>query len=91
MRPLEEITLHYSDEAASKQPGSSPVGRLLRLKDEEAKDSGQFGFSARYYARQLNNTEFGAYFMNYHSRTPILSGIAAGGAINLQVLRALTF
>ncbi|MCL6271421.1 DUF1302 domain-containing protein [Sansalvadorimonas sp. 2012CJ34-2] len=49
--------------------------KLQRLADNDAKDSGQFGISARYYAAELNDTEFGVYFMNYHSRTPILSGM----------------
>lgn len=57
--------------------------KLQRLKDNGAKDSGQFGISARYYAAALNDTEFGAYFMNYHSRTPILSGVVTPyGVIN---------
>ncbi|MEP1472261.1 MAG: DUF1302 domain-containing protein [Halieaceae bacterium] len=41
--------------------------------DDEASDSGQWGIAARYFVESLNSTEFGAYFMNYHSRTPILS------------------
>ncbi len=44
-----------------------------RHDDVEAKDEGQFGIAARYYAEELNNTEFGVYFMNLHSRLPYLS------------------
>ena len=40
----------------------------------EADDSGQFGVAVRYFAEALNETEFGAYFINYHSRLPIISG-----------------
>ena len=59
------------------------TAKLQRLKDKTAKDSGQFGISARYYSPELNDTEFGVYFMNYHSRTPILSGVVTPyGVVN---------
>ncbi|MFZ9363389.1 MAG: DUF1302 domain-containing protein [Arenimonas sp.] len=48
-----------------------------RLADNEARDSGQFGLALRWYAENLNQTEFGFYAMNYHSRLPLLSGRAA--------------
>jgi len=35
-----------------------------------ASDDGQFGFALRYFAEELNDTEFGFYFINYHSRLP---------------------
>ncbi|MCJ8168937.1 DUF1302 domain-containing protein [Atopomonas sediminilitoris] len=38
--------------------------------DLNAKDDGQFGFAFRYIAEELNSTEFGAYFVNYHSKEP---------------------
>jgi hypothetical protein len=41
--------------------------------DRTPSNSGQFGVSLRYLASALNNTEFGAYYLNYHSRTPIAS------------------
>lgn len=46
-----------------------------RLPDRNPSDSGQYGFAFRYLAPDFNNTEFGLYFLNYHSRTPVLSGI----------------
>jgi hypothetical protein len=49
---------------------------IARLKDKEASDSGQFGVAFRYFAPQLNDTEFGFYAMNYHSRSPYYSSIA---------------
>lgn len=48
---------------------------IPRLEDEEASDSGQWGIAARYFVDSLNSTEFGAYYINYHSRTPIFSGV----------------
>ena len=47
--------------------------------DNTPKDSGQFGVSVKYYADWLNSTEFGAYFMNYHNRTPNATGVYMGG------------
>ncbi|MBU3059443.1 DUF1302 domain-containing protein [Pseudomonas indica] len=41
--------------------------------DRDARDSGQFGAALRYFSEPLD-TEFGAYFMNYHSRSPVFSG-----------------
>src|SRR5690554_881338 len=44
-------------------------------KDKEASDSGQFGVAFRWFAPALNNTEFGFYAINYHSRNPLYSNI----------------
>jgi hypothetical protein len=45
-----------------------------RLPDHEPKNGGQYGLSLKYYAEWLNNgTELGLYFMNYHSRIPMIS------------------
>ncbi|WP_022965283.1 DUF1302 domain-containing protein [Denitrificimonas caeni] len=50
------------------------VGRegimVPRGKDNKAGDSGQWGMALRWLG---DNTEYGAYFMNYHSRTPFAS------------------
>lgn len=52
----------------------TPFGsRVQRGPDNEADDGGQFGIAARYFAPELNDTEFGAYFINYHSRLPLIS------------------
>jgi hypothetical protein len=55
--------------------GFDPV--IYRNEDgiREADDDGQFGFSARYFAESLNNTEFGFYFAKYHSRLPVTSAV----------------
>ena len=46
-----------------------------RTADRTASDSGQYGFSLKYLASELNNTEFGFYYVNYHNRTPVLSAV----------------
>lgn len=43
-------------------------------------DSGQFGVALRYFAENLNFTEFGFYYLRYHSRLPLISGIATSNA-----------
>jgi hypothetical protein len=45
-----------------------------RAPDRYAKESGQYGLAMRYFSPELNNTEFALYFLNYHSRVPVLSG-----------------
>ena len=43
---------------------------IPRAGDRDARDSGQFGVALRWFAESLNDTEFGLYAMNYHSRSP---------------------
>ena len=49
-----------------------------RSKDREASNDGQYGIAFRYFAPDLNNTEFGFFHANYHSRTPYVSGYRGG-------------
>ena len=49
---------------------------IPRIESELASDSGQYGVAFRYFAEQLNGTEFGFYYLNYHSRLPLISGFA---------------
>ena len=53
-----------------------------RVKDNEARDSGQYGLALRWFVPELNDTEFGAYVMNYHSRGPYLSALRSSVAFN---------
>lgn len=43
-----------------------------RLADEEPDDGGQFGLAFRYFADQLNGTEFGLYYSRLHARLPVV-------------------
>ena len=65
---------------------------VLRGPDRNPADAGQWGLALRYLAEDLNETEFGLYFANYHSRLPLLgartapldgiqAGLAAAGAV----------
>jgi len=62
-------------------PGSSLVGlscsrSFQRVETNYASDSGQYGVALRWFAEGMNSTEFGFYFLNYHSRLPLISGNA---------------
>ena len=68
--------------AASQNGVGGPVFSYIpRGADRDARDDGQFGVSFRYYAEQLNQTEFGVYAMNFHSRLPTYNtrALALGG------------
>lgn len=65
---------------------------VLRGPDGTPEDGGQYGLAVSYFAEDLNDTEFGFYFINYHSRLPtvaartspveyIQAGLAAAGAV----------
>lgn len=55
---------------------ASCTAAVPRLPDEYASDDGQYGLALRYFSPELNDTEFGFFFLNYHSRLPMLSGYA---------------
>lgn len=51
---------------------------IERLKDRNPGDLGQYGMSLKYYADWLNNgTDLSVYFVNYHSKLPYVSAVAA--------------
>jgi hypothetical protein len=56
--------------------------------DQEPSDTGQFGVSFKYYAEQLNATEFGFYFINYHSRLPFLGAVMGNTSVDDSLLGA---
>jgi hypothetical protein len=64
---------------------------VRRRETRDPDDNGQFGINFKLYLPDFNNgTEFGVYFLNYHSRVPVISGVSgtqaglgnAFGAIN---------
>lgn len=69
-------------------PAEDTLLAVPRAPDIYADEDGQYGFAVRVYAPGLNDTEFGFYFMNYHSRLPVISswtgdatGLTAAGTI----------
>lgn len=62
----------------AEREGDETYGRTIcRTVDDTPRDKGQWGLKFNYYAGWLNDTEFGFYYMNYHSRLPYASFIAA--------------
>ena len=59
---------------------ASPTAQLIapRSADRLPGDGNQFGLAFRVLAKELNNTDFGFYAMNYHSRVPFVSGYRGG-------------
>ena len=52
-----------------------------RSADREAGDNNEYGITLRTLIPELNNTELGFSFVNYHSRTPFLSGFRGGATV----------
>jgi hypothetical protein len=70
----------FSDQGVDFRPLGGPYitnfQTVNRLNTVKAKDSGQYGFNLKYFAPDFNNgTEFGLFFLNYHSRLPLISGM----------------
>jgi hypothetical protein len=83
-------------------PGAGPVATALygpfnpaasvwapRTADHNPSDSGQYGVAFRYFAHDFNNTEFGWYFMNYHSRTPLFSSLTGTPSTSASTLTSI--
>jgi len=51
----------------------SNLGAIPRGLDHEANNFNQWGIAAHYLARGLHNTDFGFYYLKYHSRLPVIS------------------
>ena len=56
---------------------------VSRGPDRTPNDSGQWGLALRYLAEELNDTEFGVYYINYHSRLPTV-GAQTGTTNGIQ-------
>jgi len=67
-------------------------GTGYRLKDNEPEDGGQYGIALKYYAEWLNEgTELGLYFMNYHSRLPMVSAYSVTEACSKNTTNSAEF
>lgn len=81
-------------------PVDYPFMSVPRGMTVEPEDGGQYGLALRWFMPNFGGTEFGFYYINYHSRLPIISGITgtvqgamdaqtAGAAAALRVYQAL--
>ncbi|MFN3935389.1 MAG: DUF1302 domain-containing protein [Parvibaculum sp.] len=63
----------YVNTVVPEQPNPEGLGTLYRAAGNLADDQGQYGAKIGYWAEWLNDgTELAAYFVNYHSKLPIL-------------------
>ncbi|MGB0895538.1 MAG: DUF1302 domain-containing protein [Parashewanella sp.] len=67
----------FSKEQLVKMALAYPTKVTLVDNEVEAPDDGQYGIKLSYYSPELHDTEFGFYFINYHSRRPLISGRTA--------------
>lgn len=61
--------LAYPTKITLRSPGKSA--------EWEPDDGGQYGLRLSWYLPELNDTELSLYYVNYHSRRPLFSGITA--------------
>jgi hypothetical protein len=85
----------YADQLGSAQAAAAAVtvgcrSSVPRLPNRNARDDGQWGVAVRYYADWLGETDFGFYFLNDHSRLPLLSGRTVSTAALAGVPPGLT-
>ncbi len=64
------------------------LGSVMRGPDDEPSESGQYGLNFRWLAENLNSTEFGLFYMNYHSRLPVLSARTPTAGISAAFVQA---
>jgi hypothetical protein len=92
-----------TDLDAAFNPTSQPLGfdpdfmKIFPAGRDEPNDQGQFGFAVQTFLPVLNASRLALYFMNYHSRLPLVNGFTAdpmtvAGTSNAAVdARAATF
>ena len=68
IRPLQPVAAAFGQGFGATNEGVI----VRRAGDRDARDSGQFGTALRWLG---DDTEYGLYFMNYHSRTPMVGTI----------------
>lgn len=56
--------------------GAGCAAAFSRAENRNARDGGQWGVALKYFSPELGDTEFGLYYLRYHSRLPLISGVA---------------
>lgn len=70
----EVVFLGFGDSPDDFTINDRPFLGVPRDPDVRADNDGQYGLALRLFAPALNDTEFGFYFINYHSRLPTING-----------------
>ncbi|MFC4249872.1 DUF1302 domain-containing protein [Sinimarinibacterium flocculans] len=71
------------DNSAITSPLEDPAASVWLPRDrDDTPDDGtdQYGLALRWFANLFGGTEFGFYYLNYHSRTPLLSVVQGSNA-----------
>ena len=80
----------FTDRTAFLAASAGALGTgVFRAPDSTPDDGGQYGLALRKYVGSLG-TEFGAYYMNYHSRLPVLSAVKQTAALGSSATAAFT-
>ena len=66
---------------------SGPLGAIPRAVDDGANNYTQWGVALRHLAPGLNDTEFGLYLANFHSRLPLINAITPTRAISVAEIQ----
>ncbi|MBI2515574.1 MAG: DUF1302 domain-containing protein [Opitutae bacterium] len=64
------------------------LGAISRGTDREPGTSGQYGINLKWLAKGLGDTEFGFYWMNYHSRLPVISAQTPTSPVSVALVQA---
>jgi hypothetical protein len=67
-------------------PDTSTLGAIPRGNDVTPGNAGQYGLNLHWLAHGLNDTEFGLYYMNYHSRLPLISATTPTTPLNTGLI-----
>jgi hypothetical protein len=74
--------LGYPPATISYVPSFFPLG-IPQLSDRDARKQGQWGVALRYFADAIR-TEFGAYYVRFHSKQPSLGFVADPYTLNVE-------
>ena len=71
----------FSDQGVDFRPLGGPLitdfQNVARLANRDPRDAGQYGLNFKLYLPNFSNgTELGVYFLNYHSRLPVVSAVS---------------
>jgi hypothetical protein len=66
---------------------AGPLGAIPRAVDDKASNYNQWGVALRHLAPGLNDTEFGFYIANFHSRLPLINAITPTRAISVAEIQ----
>jgi hypothetical protein len=69
-------------------PDNGTLGAIPRANDHEGNNFTQYGVAVHLLAPSLSDTDFGFYFANYHSRSPVISAVTPTTPIDSAFVQA---